>query len=153
MTNVLKLLALVCSSGFSAGLLVTSFVFVPGWRDLEPAKAVDWFSQHGLALGLVMLPMGILALLFILAAARMTYRASGMDRQAILWGLAALAAFGSIIVLPMYFSGANTLFFDNLIEVGQVHSEIDTWGRWNWSRTVFSLLATTFAVVAMQYDR
>lgn len=145
MTQVLKLLALIFSSGFSAGLLVTSFVFVPGWRDMEATKAVDWFSQHGLILGFVMLPMGVLALLFFFAAAIATYRMNGAGFQSYIWTLAFLAAFGSMVLLVTYFAGANVLFFENQIEAGAVYDEIDRWGFWNWVRTVFSVLATAFA--------
>lgn len=63
MTDIIKLLALIFSTDFSAGLLVTSIVFVPGWRDVDTSKAFIWFSNHTLTLGYLMLPMGVLTLL------------------------------------------------------------------------------------------
>ena len=59
-----KLLALLCSSGFSVGLILTSVVIVESWASMELAAAIDWFAELGLPLGIVMVPFGGLATVF-----------------------------------------------------------------------------------------
>ena len=59
-----KLLALLCSSGFSVGLILTSVVTVESWAGMEPGVAIDWFAEFGLPLGIVMVPFGGLAMVF-----------------------------------------------------------------------------------------
>ena len=59
-----KFLALLCSSGFSVGLILTSVVIVESWASLEPSVAIEWFEEFGLPLGLVMVPFGGLAAVF-----------------------------------------------------------------------------------------
>ena len=93
-----------------------------------------------------MLSMGVLALVFFLLAAIATFQIGEAGFQKVTWSLAALAAFGSIILLVTYFSGANVLFFENKLQLSDVLNKIDTWGFWNWVRTVFSLMATMLAI-------
>lgn len=109
--NILKLLALVFSSAFSAGLLITSIVVVDSWSQLEPVAAIDWFSIYGLTLGFGMAPMGFLSVVFTLIAFISVSKRRDEFSQKALWSLALVCTFGTMALLPVYFGEANTAFF------------------------------------------
>ena len=144
-----KLLALVFSSAFSAGLLVTSIVFVNSWRQMEPAASVEWFSIYGLLLGYVMVPMGGLAFVFTLVAFVSVLKEVNRSSLKTIWSLALISTMGMMILLPAYFGEANTRFFENTIELSEVSGEVERWAFWNWVRTGLSLSATMFILVGL----
>ncbi|WP_415400978.1 anthrone oxygenase family protein [Tateyamaria sp. SN3-11] len=152
-TRISKLLALLFSSGFSAGLLVTSIVIVDSWGQMNPAAAVDWFAVYGLTLGFVMAPLGGLAVLFSLVAF-VSILIRGKDRaQKIAWLLALACTVGTMALLPIYFGEANTRFFEKTIELPQVAEEIERWASWNWVRTNLALAATVVILIALARER
>lgn len=144
-----KLLALLCSSGFSVGLILTSVVLVESWASLEPVAAIDWFKEFGLPLGIVMVPFGGLAMIFsavALLSTLLSLRTTGVDWY---WLAALVLTAATMALLPIYFWGANTLFFDGAILPSDVPAEIQRWKFWNWVRTVLSALATTSILLAL----
>ena len=146
---IYKLLALAFSSAFSAGLLVTSVVFVESWRQLEPAASIDWFSIYGLLLGYVMVPMGALALVFTLFAFFSVVRREKQFSQKTVWLFALICTVGMMLLLPIYFGEANTRFFENTIALSEVAEEVERWAFWNWVRTGFSLSATMLIMIGL----
>ncbi|MEM7169842.1 MAG: DUF1772 domain-containing protein [Pseudomonadota bacterium] len=149
MTEVSKLLALVFSSSFSAGLLVTSMVIVDSWGQMEPAAAVDWFATYGRRLGLVMAPMGGLAMIFSLIAFISTVRSKDDSKGKLVWLFASTCAVGTMVLLPLYFVEANTLFFDKTIALTQVPDEVHRWTTWNLVRAGLSIAATALILIGL----
>ena len=147
--NISKLLALVFSTAFSAGLLVTSIVIVDSWRQLEPAASIDWFATYGLQLGLVMAPMGGLAVIFSLIAFISEIKRGDELFQNIVWLLAVTCTLGTMALLLVYFGEANTRFFEKTIELSQVTEEVGRWAFWNWIRTGLSLAATAIILIGL----
>ncbi len=148
-----KLLALLCSSGFSVGLILTSVVIVESWASMEPAAAIDWFAEFGLPLGFVMVPFGGLAVVFSAVALLSTIpslRKTGMDWY---WTAALVLTAATMVLLPVYFWGANTLFFDGVITSADVPAEIQRWKFWNWVRTILSILASVAILLALLRER
>jgi hypothetical protein len=147
--NVSKLLALVFSTAFSAGLLVTSIVIVDSWRQMEPAASIDWFATYGLLLGLVMAPMGGLAVIFSLIAFVLEIKRGDELFQKVVWLLAVTCTLGTMALLLIYFGEANTRFFEKTIALTEVAEEVENWSFWNWIRTGLSLAATTIILVGL----
>lgn len=148
-----KLLALLCSSGFSVGLILTSVVIVESWASLEPAAAIDWFADFGLPLGFVMVPYGGLAVVFSASALVSTLpslRKTGLDWY---WASAFALTAATMVLLPIYFWDANTLFFDGVIMPADVPAEIQRWKFWNWGRTILSILASVAILLALLRER
>ena len=144
-----KLLALLCSSGFSVGLILTSVVIVESWASMEPTAAIDWFAEFGLPLGIVMVPFGGLAMMFSAVALLSTLpslRKTGVNWY---WLAAFVLAASTMLLLPVYFWDANTLFFDGTILPADVTSEIQRWKFWNWIRTILSVLASSTILLAL----
>lgn len=147
--HISKLLALLFSSGFSAGLLVTSIVIVDSWGQMEPSAAIDWFANYGLTLGIVMAPMGGLAMIFALVAFIYALKRGDTRSQKVLWFLAFSSTIGTMALLVIYFGEANTRFFEKTIELSEVAEEVERWGFWNWIRTSLSLAATVFILIGL----
>ena len=144
-----KFLALLCSSGFSVGLILTSVVIVESWASLEPSVAIEWFEEFGLPLGLVMVPFGGLAAVFsavAFLAPLLGHRKNGMDW---FWFTALVLTAATMLLLPLYFWEANTLFFDGVILPEDVSAEIQRWKFWNWVRTILSVLASSIMLLAL----
>lgn len=145
-------LALLCSSGFSVGLILTSVVIVESWASMEPAAAIDWFAEFGLPLGFVMVPFGGLALVFSAVALFSTL--PGLRKTGVNWYW--LAAFVltacTMLLLPTYFWEANTLFFDRTILPADVPAEVQRWKFWNWIRTILSVFASLAILLALSRE-
>ncbi len=144
-----KLLALFCSSGFSVGLILTSVVIVESWANMEPTTAINWFAEFGLPLGFVMVPFGGLALVFSTVAMLSTLpglRKIGVNWY---WLTAFILTACTMLLLPIYFWDANTLFFDGTILPADVPAEIQRWKFWNWIRTVLSILASSVILLGL----
>ncbi|WP_100269166.1 hypothetical protein [Epibacterium ulvae] len=144
-----KLVALLCSSGFSVGLILTSVVIVESWASMEPTAAIDWFAEFGLPLGFVMVPFGALALVFSAVALLSTLpslRKTGVDWY---WLAAFMLTACTMLLLPLYFWDANTLFFDGAILPADVPAEVQRWKFWNWMRTIMSVLASFVILLAL----
>lgn len=147
-----KLLALLCSSGFSVGLILTSVVIVESWASMEPTDAIDWFAEFGLPLGIVMVPFGGLALVFSAVALLSTLpglRKTGVNWY---WVAALFLTACTMLLLPIYFWDANTLFFDRSILPADVPAEVQRWKFWNWIRTILSVFASLAILLALSRE-
>ena len=149
MVKLSKLLALVCSSGFSVGLLLTSIVLVESWGAMEPAAAIDWFVEFGLPLGIVMVPFGGLAAVFAVVTLVLCLFSTSTRQQTVSWLVVAVLTVCTMALLPLYFWDANTLFFDGIIQPSDVAVEISRWSFWNWVRTGVSITATALMLSAL----
>ncbi len=141
-----KALALTFSSAYTSGLLLTSVVLVGSWRQMEPPAVVDWFSNYAAMLGGVQAPIEVLAIVFIGVAA---FERRDVRTESTLLFLAGALLVGTLLLLPVYFVGANTALIEKTIPLSEVAAEIDRWRAWNWFRTTLSLGATILILIAM----
>ncbi|MGR3839090.1 MAG: hypothetical protein ACU0A2_12140 [Cognatishimia sp.] len=115
---------------------------VESWAGMEPGVAIDWFAEFGLPLGIVMVPFGGLAMVSTLPSLGKT----GVNWY---WLAAFVLAASTMLLLPIYFWDANTLFFDGTILPEDVTAEIQRWKFWNWIRTILSVLASSTILLAL----
>ena len=123
--------AVATSAAFTAGCVLTQAVTVPTWRAMEPSAFLQRFATSGPATGGVLFPVEVAAL----------------GRRAWATGTAAMAA--TVVLLPVYFAGANTALLDPAFPPDDVPAELGRWNRWNWVRTALAAAATLSAATAL----
>lgn len=57
---------------------------------------------------------------------------------------------GTLLLLPIYFVGANLAMLTEGFPVQDVPGELSAWYAWNWARTGLALLATVLCGLALR---
>ncbi len=142
MPKLKQTLAVAFMGAFAGGCLVISLVMVPDWRRMDPDAFLEWFSENGPRLGLTMFPMEAAGTLFALLSF-----ADAMSRKSnsrVVWGLSSLCIIATVVLLPLYFVGANVRMLDKNIEASEVAAELESWSKWHRLRTALAILAVVF---------
>lgn len=139
--------AVATSAAFTAGCVLTQAVTVPTWRAMEPSAFLQRFATSGPATGGVLFPVEVAAVALLGATTWRTGRERRPGRRAWATGTAAMAA--TVVLLPVYFAGANTALLDPAFPPDDVPAELGRWNRWNWVRTALAAAATLSAAAAL----
>ena len=143
--------AVATTAAFAGGALLTQTVIVPHWRSMEPVAFLDHFATYGPAVGATLFPIEVIATLALTAS---TYRAVRNRRPGRgLWAMATACMVGTLLLLPIYFAGANTAMLRENFPVTSVAGELADWYAWNWARTGLALLATVVCCFAIRTIR
>jgi hypothetical protein len=142
-SRLLAVLAVASGAAFAAGCLVTQLVIVPGWRAMGPAESLAAFRAQGPVLGATIFPFELAATVVQSASAIRAFRAGAPGR--LLWAGAASAVAATVVLLPVYFIGANVALLDPTFPVPAVPAALADWNSWNWRRTGLGVLAAVLA--------
>lgn len=142
----LQATALAASAMFAGGGLLTQTVIVPFWRSGGPQEALDRFAAHGPVTGATLFPIEMLSVVLLGVIAAGTWRRRQAGRVA--WTVAFVAMVGTVLLLPVYFLGANDLLLTRSVTGPDVDALLATWHAWNWGRTVLALVATVACCAA-----
>ena len=144
MSRFNQTLSVVFMGAFAGGCLVVSIVMVPGWRRMDPEAFLDWFGENGPRLGLTLFPLEAAGALFaVLAFFGALWRGSNGRLP---WGLSALCIVATLVLLPLYFAGANARMVEGDMGAREVGAELASWRGWQWLRTALAVLAVAFGV-------
>ncbi len=132
---------------FAGGGLLTQTVIVPYWRDMDPAAFLTHFGKAGPVTGATLFPIELASTLLL---GTVLYSAvKGRRRGRLAWGLAGSCMAGTVLLLPIYFLGANTAMLTQSIPLDQVGAELKSWYAWNWVRTGLAFLAVIFSCLGL----
>lgn len=137
--------ALAFTGAFAGGGLLTQTVIVPHWRALDPAAFLSHFASYGPATGATLFPIEVASVVLLAAA---TYLSRGRSGQTP-WALATAAMVGTLLLLPIYFVGANLALLEPGFPPAAVAGELAAWYGWNWVRTGLGMAATVLCTVAL----
>lgn len=137
-------LAIAGLSLFSAACIVILVVFVPMWQNTYPGEFLQWFSDHGKTVGMIMLPLEIAPLVLTLICYLKLRRIKGTGSMALL--LANLCNFAILYMFIVYFLPLNASFMDNSIPVKDVSDALKYWESLHTIRTILSLVAVMLVV-------
>ena len=116
---------------------------------MDPDKFLDWFGEHGPTLGRTLFPLDVAGTLFAMRAFVGAPKSTSKSRR--LWGLSSLCSGATVMLLPIYFVGANTRLLNKAIAGSEVTTELAAWSRWQWLRTVLALLAVVCGGWGLRY--
>ena len=136
--------SVACMGAFAGGCLVVSVVLVPTWRGMDPEAFLDWFPENGPRLGLTLFPLEAAGALFAVLAFFGAARRGSNGRLP--WGLSALCIVATLVLLPLYFAGANARMVEGDMGAREVGAELASWRGWQWLRTALAVLAVAFGV-------
>lgn len=149
--HLVQAAALAATAAFAGGGLLTQLVTVPHWRDMDPAAFLPHFATSGPATGAALFPIEVASVLLLGATA---YASIKRRRPGwIPWALATASMVGTVVLLPIYFAGANFAMLDPAFPAEAVPAELTAWYRWNWVRTGLALAATALSCAALTADR
>lgn len=77
------------------------------------------------------------------ASAIRAFRAGAPGR--LLWAGAVSAVVATVVLLPLYFVGANIALLDPTFPVQAVPAALADWASWNWLRTGLGVVAAVLA--------
>ncbi len=117
--------ATAATAAFAAGGVLTQLVIVPAWRGMEPSAFLARFPTAGPTTGAVLFPIEITSVALL---GRITYIAirHGQPGRAG-WALATASMVGTVLLLPVYFAGANRAMLDPLFPPNAVADELAAW--------------------------
>ena len=139
--------AVAATAVFAGGGLVTQTVVVPYWRSMDPGAFLGQFGTSGPALGATLFPFEVIA---TLGLAVITFVAVRRRSAARAWWAAATACMvGTLVLLPVYFVGANLAMLSEDFAAANVPGELAAWNAWNWVRTGLALAATVLCCIAI----
>ncbi|MGH4025974.1 MAG: DUF1772 domain-containing protein [Pseudonocardiaceae bacterium] len=139
--------AIAATGAFAGGELLTQTVLVPHWLELDPAEFFAHFKKYGPATGATLFPIELLATLLLGVVLVSAVR--GRSRGRLAWGIALSGMVGTVLLLPIYFLGANDALLSRAVPLQEVGSAIRSWYLWNWVRTGLALLAVISSCVAL----
>jgi Domain of unknown function (DUF1772) len=147
--RVVRTAAIASAAAFAGGGLLTQTVIVPSWRAMEPAAFLTTFATYGPAMGATLFPIELLAVILLALVVYSTMRIGGPGR--LVWGGALLCMIATILLVPLYFAGANNGFLSRTIAENAVAHELRSWYAWNWVRTGLAFLAVVLGSVGFMY--
>jgi len=139
--------AIAATGAFAGGGLLTQTVLVPHWLELDPAEFLAHFKKYGPATGATLFPIELLATLLLGIVLVSAIRSRSRGRLA--WGIAVSSMVGTVLLLPIYFLGANDALLSRTVPLYEVGSAIRSWYLWNWVRTGLAMLAVISSCVAL----
>jgi hypothetical protein len=139
--------ALATTAAFAGGALLIQLVTVPQWRSMDAVAFGTQFATSGPATGAVLFPIEVASVLLLGRAAYSTIKARHPARLP--WTLATAAMVGTVLLLPLYFAGANLAMLDPTFPPQSISAELTTWYRWNWIRTGLALAGTVLTCAAL----
>jgi hypothetical protein len=148
--RVVRAAALACAAAFAGGTLLTQTAIVPFWRALDPAAFLESFATYGPVIGATLFPVELLSVALLAVVVYSTVR----DREPgrLLW-IGALVCMGStVLLLPLYFAGANTAFLRGNVTVDEVADALATWNAWNWLRTGLAVASVVLICAGIAYQ-
>ncbi len=151
MSGLKQTLSVVFMGAFAGGCLVVSVVLVPTWRGMDPEAFLDWFQENGPRLGLTLFPLEVAGALFAVLAFFGAARRRSNGRLP--WGLSALCIVATLVLLPLYFAGANARMIEGNMEAREVGAELASWRGWQWLRTALAVLAVAFGVLGLDREQ
>ncbi len=151
MSGLKQTLSVVFMGAFAGGCLVVSVVLVPTWRGMDPEAFLDWFQENGPRLGLTLFPLEAAGALFAVLAFFGAARRRSNGRLP--WGLSALCIVATLVLLPLYFAGANARMIEGNMGAREVGAELASWRGWQWLRTALAVLAVAFGVLGLDREQ
>jgi hypothetical protein len=146
-TDALAAGAVATTAAFAGGALVAQTVVVPQWRSMDPSAFLDQFGTSGPTLGATLFPFEVIS---ALGLAVTTFLAVRNRSAAWAWWAAATACMvGTLVLLPMYFAGANIAMLSDDFSAANVPGELAAWNAWNWARTGLALVAAMLCCIAI----
>jgi hypothetical protein len=139
--------AVAATSAFAGGALLTQTVIVPYWRAMDPTAFLSHFGTYGPATGATVFPFELASVVLLGITA---YSAAKNHRPGRLaWALATSGMVSTLLLLPIYFAGANLAMLDPAFPPGAVPAELTAWYRWDWVRAGLGLASATIACIAL----
>ena len=149
--RIIETTAVAATSAFAGGALLTQTVIVPHWRAIDPAAFLAQFAIYGPATGATVFPFEVASVVLLGIT---TYSTAKTHRPGLLaWALATSAMVGTLLLLPIYFVGANLAMLDPSFPPQAVHAELTAWYRWNWVRAGLGLASAALACIALTASR
>ncbi|WP_166173627.1 DUF1772 domain-containing protein [Rubrobacter tropicus] len=142
MSSFSRTVSVACAGAFAGGCLVVSVVLVPTWREMDPEAFLAWFQENGPRLGLTLFPLEVAGALFAVLAFFGAVRRGSNGRLP--WGLSSLCIVATLVLLPLYFAGANARMIEGNMGAREVGAELASWQGWQWLRTALAVLAVAF---------
>jgi hypothetical protein len=150
MSKLKQTLSVAFMGAFAGGCVLLSLVMVPDWRRMNPDAFLEWFSENGPKLGLTMFPMEVAGTLF--ASLSFVESVKRKSDSRVIWALSSLCMVATVVLLPLYFVGANARMLNKTIEASEVAAELDAWSRWHRLRTALAILAVVFGGWGLRRD-
>lgn len=150
MSRTTENLAIAMTGSFAGGCLFVSAVLLPAWRTMDPEEVLQWFAQNELRSGLTLASLeaggALTAIVSFVVALK-----QGSDGR-LPWALSSLCMLATIAQLPLYFAGTNKAMVEKEIPLHWVDTELESWSRWQWTRTALSVLAVIFGIWGMHRE-
>lgn len=137
----------IALSVFAGGCLVVLLGFVPMWKQLQPAEFLQWFSENGKTIGVIMLPLEMIPFTLSVRSYLKLRKTQGSSRTMLL-----LANICNMIILAMffmYFLPVNASFLDGSMPFEKVSEALNNWQYFHLNRTILSILAAIFGILAI----
>ena len=146
--DALAAVAIATTAAFAGGGLVAQTVVVPHWRSMDPSAFLDHFGTYGPALGATLFPFEVISTLALAVTTFLAVRNRSVARG--WWAAATACMVGTLVLLPIYFAGANVAMLSEDFSVENVPGELAAWNAWNWARTGLGLVAAVLCCFAIQ---
>jgi hypothetical protein len=146
--DALAAVAVATTAAFAGGGLVAQTVVVPQWRSMDPRAFLDHFGTYGPALGATLFPLEVISTLALAGTTFLAVRNRSVARA--WWAVATACMVGTLVLLPIYFAGANVGMLSEGFSVENVPGELAAWNAWNWARTGLGLMAAVLCCFAIQ---
>jgi hypothetical protein len=147
--QVVRAAAVASAAAFAGGGLLTQTVIVPYWQAMEPAAFLTSFETYGPETGATLFPLELLAIVLLGLVVYSTVRSGEPGR--LVWIGALLCMVATVLLLPLYFAGANDRFVSRTIAENDVAATLRSWYAWNWARTGLAFLAVILGSTGLGY--
>jgi hypothetical protein len=139
--------AVATTAAFAGGGLVAQTVVVPHWRSMDPSAFLEQFATSGPALGATLFPFEVISTLGLAVTTFLAVRNRSAGRA--WWAAATACMVGTLVLLPIYFAGANVAMLSEDFSAANVLGELAAWNAWNWARTGLGLVAAMLCCIAI----
>lgn len=147
--QIVRAAAVASAAAFAGGGLLTQTVVLPHWQAMAPAAFLTSFATSGPAAGATLFPIEALAVVLLGLVVYSTVRSGGPGR--LVWCGALLCMVATVLLLPLYFAGANDWFIRANIAEDDVAGELRSWQVWNGARTGLAFLAVALGCLGFGY--
>lgn len=135
--------AVAVTAAFAAGGVLTQTVIVPMWRAMDPVVFQSAFRTSGPDTGATLFPIELASAVLLASLAYPALRDRAPGRRA--WLGATCCVVATLLLLPIYFVGANLDLLDAALPPAAVPGRLAGWYAWNWLRTGLSIAAAVLA--------
>jgi hypothetical protein len=142
--------AVVVTSAFAGGALLTQTVVGPNWRAMNPTAFLAHFASYGPATGATVFPLEVASVLLLGITTYTTAKRHRPGRLA--WALATAGMVGNFLLL-IYFVPANLAMLDPAFPPRAVPAELTAWYRWDWVRAGLGMASAALACIAVTAGR